>query len=152
MHKIILGLLSVLIVPAASFGQAAEGPDTTGVAKEVFATIAKWGEGVRARNTKALNEVFEDNVIITTYDGKTRGKMAELELLKPDPNVRTLGVKNEDVKVRVFGNAAIATGECRINYVRDQKMMNTTFRYTASFVKEGGRWQVVALHTSQPTK
>ncbi len=152
MRKNIFFIVIMLCLPAAAFGQAAGYTDSTGVAKEVFATIAKWGEAVRGRNTKTLNEIFEENVVITTYDGKTRGKLAELELLKPDPKIRTLSVKNEDIKVRVFGNAAIATGECRINYVSSEKLMNTAFRYTASFVKEDGRWQIVALHTSRPSQ
>jgi ketosteroid isomerase-like protein len=152
MSRVGLLFFVISIVPAAGFGQAADNAGTAGVAKEVFATIAKWGEAVRGRNTQLLDEIFEDNVIITTFDGKTRGKLGELELFKPDPNIRTLRVKNEDVKVRVFGNTAIATGECRLSYVRDQKLMNTTFRFTASFVKDKARWQVVALHTSQPSQ
>ncbi len=152
MRKSILLLLVVLAVPTWGFGQAAGYRSDTGVAKEVFATIAKWGEAVRARNTKTLDEIFEENVVITTYDGKTRGKLAELELLKPDPKIRTLSVKNEDIKVRIFGNAAVATGECRINYVSSEKLMNTAFRYTATFTKEEGRWQIVALHTSRPSQ
>ncbi len=152
MRKSILLLVVFLAAPALSFGQAAGYQSDTGVAKEVFATIAKWGEAVRARNTKTLDEIFEENVVITTFDGKTRGKVAELELLKPDPKIRTLSVQNEDIKVRVFGNAAVATGESRINFVQDQKLMNTAFRYTAAFVKEDGRWQIIALHTSRPSQ
>ncbi len=152
MRKNIFLIVVMLCMPAAAFGQAAGYTEATGVAKEVFATIAKWGEAVRGRNTKTLNEIFEDNVVITTYDGKTRGKVAELELLKPDPSIRTLSVKNEDIKVRIFGNAAVATGECRINYVSSEKLMNTAFRYTAAFIKEDGRWQIIALQTSRPSQ
>ena len=65
MRKIILLLLVFLAAPAGGFGQAAGYSSDTGVAKEVFATIAKWGEAVRARNTKTLDEIFEDNVVIT---------------------------------------------------------------------------------------
>ena len=144
-------LLAVLSVPVSGYSQAAGYSSETGVAKEVFATIAKWGEAVRARNTQTLAEIFEENVVITTHDGKTRGKNEELELLKPRPDFRGISVKNEDIKVRVFGNAAVATAECRMAYVSGEKLMNTVFRYTASFVKEDGRWQIVALHTSRPS-
>lgn len=150
MRKSIYLLLVVLAVPAAAWGQAAGYSSETGVAKEVFATIAKWGEAVRARNTKTLEEIFEENVVITTFDGKTRGKAEELELLKPRPDFRGISVKNEDIKVRVFGNAAVATAECRMAYVSGDKLMNVAFRYTASFYKADGRWQIVALHTSRP--
>ncbi len=151
MRKTIFLLLAVMAVPAGAFGQAAGYSSETGIAKEVFATIAKWGEAVRSRNTKTLDEIFEDNAVITTFDGKTRGKSEELDLLKPRPDFRGISVKNEDIKVRVFGDTAVATAECRMAYVSGQKLMNTAFRYTAYFVKQDGRWQIVALHTSRPS-
>ena len=151
MRKIIFLVLVVVALPIGAWAQAAGYSSETGVAKEVFATIAKWGEAVRARNTKTLEDIFEENAVITTFDGKTRGKTQEIELLKPRPDFRGISVKNEDIKVRVFGNAAVATAECRMAYVSGDKLMNTVFRYTASFVKEDGRWQIVALHTSRPS-
>ena len=152
MRKSFLLLFVLLMMPAAAWSQAAGYASETGVAKEVFATIAKWGEAVRARNTKSLGEIFEENAVITTYEGKTRGKKEELELLKPRPDFRGISVKNEDIKVRVFGNAAVATAECRMAYVSGERLMNVAFRYTASFAKEDGRWQIVALHTSRPSQ
>lgn len=152
MRRSIYLLLAVLTVPVGAWGQAAGYSSETGVAKEVFATIAKWGEAVRARNTKVLEDIFEANAVITTFDGKTRGKTEEIELLKPRPDFRGISVKNEDIKVRVFGNAAVATAECRMAYVSGERLMNLAFRYTASFVKEDGRWQIVALHTSRPSQ
>jgi len=146
-------IIAVFVVGVAlavnALGQADSETTSEEVGKEVIATIAKWGEAVRSRNTKVLDEIFEENAVITNFDGTTRTKAAELELLKPDPANRTLSVKNEDVKVRVFGSAAVATAECRMSFVRNQKLMNSNFRYTAAFVRDKGRWRIVALHTSR---
>lgn len=152
MRTIIGVIVLCLAASAQALGQAESETTNREVGQEVIATIAKWGEAVRSRNTKVLDEIFEDNAIITNFDGSTRTKAAELELLKPDPANRTLSVKNEDLKVRVFGSAAVATAECRMAYVRNERLMNTNFRYTATFVRDKGRWRIVALHTSRPAQ
>ena len=151
MRKIVWVLTICLAYAAPAAGQADSETTSREIGQEVIAVIAKWGEAVRSRNSKVLNEIFEDNAIITSFDGSTRTKAAELELLKPDPGNRTLSVKNEDIKVRVFGSAAVATAECRMAYVRNEKLMNTIFRYTAAFVRDKGSWRIVALHTSRPS-
>ncbi|CAN5457166.1 hypothetical protein BH18ACI3_BH18ACI3_06800 [soil metagenome] len=117
--------------------------------REVFAVITKWADAVRSRDMKALDSLFEEGLIITTADGKTRGKKEELELLKPNPEIRTVSIRNEDVKVRVFGEAAVATGLNKMQLVNAGKDVNLAFRYTAVFVKKEGRWQLAALHTAR---
>ena len=69
---------------------------------EVMATIARWADAVRDRDMKALEQLFEDEMIVTAFDGTTRGKKQELEVLKPDANVKTVSVSNEDIRIRRF--------------------------------------------------
>ena len=123
-----------------------------GAAKEVFATITKWADAVRDRDTKTLDKIFETDLIITTFDGKTRGKAEELQILKPGRAMRTVSINNEDLKVRIFDKTALVTALTRMNFVVGEQVSQAAFRYTAVFVKQDGRWQLVALQTGRTGK
>lgn len=153
MKKIVFALFltAVLAIPCLS-QTVAEDVQVTKEGREVFATIAKWADAVKNRNAKELDSLFEENLIITTADGQTRGKKEELEILKPNPEMRTVSVKNDDVKVRIFGQTAVATGLNRMHFVNAGKDVRIAFRYTAVFVNKDGRWQLVALHTAPFTQ
>jgi len=117
---------------------------------EIFATITKWADAVRSRDSKALDNIFEEGLVVTTFDGKTRNRAEELEILKPGGDLKTVSVNNEEVKVRFFENTAVVTAMTRMKFVIGDKESQTAFRYTAVFVKKDGRWQLAALHTARP--
>ncbi len=145
--KRILILFTIGICSSAAFSQAPAASSNN--AKEVFATIVKWADAVRDRDMKVLGELFADDLIVTSHDGKTRGKKEELEVLRPDPNVKTLSVANDDIGVRVFGEVAVVTALTRMQFVIGGKEVPVAMRYTAVFVKKDGRWQIVALQTAR---
>lgn len=116
--------------------------------KEVLETVARWGDAVKNNDTKMLDILFRDDLVITTFDGRVRGKSEELEILKPSENVRTTAVTNDNLVVRVYGNTAIVTGIAKMEFLASGKTSQAAFRYTAVFVKENKGWQLAALHTS----
>ncbi len=116
---------------------------------EVMATIQLWADAVTNRNLKALDAIFSPDLIITTYDGHTRGKAEELEAFKPNPDVKTLSVANENVRVRFYGKTAVVTALTKMGFNVKGKEVKVELLYTAVFVKEVGRWQMVALQTAR---
>lgn len=127
-------------------------PDQRKAASEVLATLTVWADAVRDRDAKALDNLFAGELIITTYDGKVRGKKEELDVLKPNPSVRTVSVVNEDVGIKIFGEAAVVTALTKMQFVINEKETPVAMRYTAVFVKRDGRWQMVALQTAMAPK
>jgi len=56
------------------------------------------------------------------------------------------------VHARVYGDTVILTGRVVTEYQRDgQTMSKEQQRYTDTYVKRNGRWQVVASHLSNDT-
>jgi uncharacterized protein (TIGR02246 family) len=153
MNKIMKYAASIVLVLAAlaALG-AAQQPVTAEQKKsaaEVMAVVSKWAEAVRDRDGKALESIFDDEVIITTHDGKTRGKAEEMEAMKPNPNIRYSSVTNEDVGVKVFGDVAIVTALTKMKMIASGKESAFALRYTAAFVKKDGAWRIVALQTAR---
>jgi ketosteroid isomerase-like protein len=50
------------------------------------------------------------------------------------------------VSVRVYGDAAVATGRTRASGRSHGQDVTVVLRFTDVFVRRGGRWQVVASH------
>ena len=149
MKNLIVGFLIITAFAMTGFSQTETESAGTRDGREVFAVITKWADAVRSRDMKTLDSLFAEDLIITNFDGTTRGKKEELEILKPDAKVKTISIKNDDVKVRVFGTAAVATALTKMHFVINEKDVHTAFRYTAVFVKQDGRWQLAALHTAR---
>ena len=66
-----------------------------------------------------------------------------------DTRVHTIRrVENDDVQVRVFGDAAVVTG--RVHGVGEfaGTAYDVVIRFTDTFIRRGDQWQVVASHSS----
>jgi hypothetical protein len=54
----------------------------------------------------------------------------------------------EDVRSRTYGDTVILIGRVITEYERDGKAVKEQSRYTDTYVKRNGQWQVVASHLS----
>jgi uncharacterized protein (TIGR02246 family) len=146
--------LLALVIGTISIAVSAQGKSKKNDAEsekgiEIMGVVARWADAVRDRNMKALDQLFSEDLTITTYDGKTRVKKEELEALKPNPDVKTVSVVNEDVGIKLFGNVAVVTALTKMHFVIGGKETPVALRYTAVFAKDDGRWQMVALQTAR---
>lgn len=151
MKRLIWAVMIVgsLYIPAFSQDRPIT-PAEAEAAKGVLETVSRWGDAVKDGNTKMLDILFRDDLVITTFDGRVRGKAEELDIINPSENARTTAVANENLVVRIYGNTAIVTGLAKMEFLSNGKPSKTAFRYTAVFVKEDKGWQLAALHTARP--
>ncbi len=117
--------------------------------------MKQWADAVAARDMAALDKLFAEDLFITAYDGSTRGKKEELEALKPSPDLKTLSVENEDLRVKIYGKSTAITGVVtailKMRFESGGKEIAVAFRYTAVFIKKDGRWQITVLQTTRYT-
>lgn len=139
-------ILSILIL-CASFASAQSKSE-----KEVRETVKQWADSIVNRDAAALDKILSADLIVTTFDGKTRGKTEELTVVKPNPDVETVSVENEDLRVKIYGKTAVVTALTKMKFVISGKDVGSNFRYTAVFVRQDGRWQIVALQTARVAK
>ncbi|MGB7069514.1 MAG: nuclear transport factor 2 family protein [Pyrinomonadaceae bacterium] len=146
MFKLIFVVCSILFFQYSATAQSAENAKLSGAsAREVFSLVGMWADAVAARDMKVLEKLFSEDLIVTTYDGKTRGKKEELEALAPSPGAGTISIVNEDLWVRVYGKTAVVTALAKMRFTPG----GIDLRYTCVFVNQGGRWQMVALQTTR---
>ncbi|MGF6711512.1 ketosteroid isomerase-like protein [Luteibacter sp. W1I16] len=57
--------------------------------------------------------------------------------------------RNRDVKVRLYGDAAVTTGITRVEGTADGKPYALNFQFTDTYVRKAGGWVIVASHASR---
>lgn len=118
--------------------------------QEVRQLERAWLDAYEQLNVEAMQRIVADDFMITFPDGSMQSKAQIVESLKraraaarPMPKFHT-----EDVRARVYGETVILTGRVVTEYQRGGETVKDESRYTDTYVKRQGRWQVVASHLS----
>jgi hypothetical protein len=137
----ILGLL-LLSIPAWP-----QRKSTAATEKAVAALEQQWLKAQQTSNPDLLEPLLADRFIETTSDGKL---MSKAEALAGTKASKYESAEYTDVKVSVFGNTAIATGEFKGKGTDETgKPIDSPERWTDTWVKmPNGKWQCVASHAT----
>ena len=89
-----------------------------------------------------------EDYTLTNSTGKITTRADDIgEARKNDPNYEIF--ENYDMKVRLHGDAAVVTGKTHTKGVSGGKPFDAQFQFTDTFVKDGGRWRLLAGHVSK---
>ena len=80
--------------------------------------------------------------------GDTGDKAQLLKELK-DGTMKFEAMDESDVKVRVYGDAAIVTGRLQAKVKRQGQEVGGLSRFTQVFVRQGGKWRCVATQVTR---
>ena len=111
-------------------------------------TRLDWAKAIVARDIQTLGRIEADDFIYTVPDGTVFTKARDLEEMKAGMFVATSFVP-DDIKVRVYGDAAVVTGRNTIRAQYKGKDASGQFRWTDTWTKRGGVWRCVATHSSK---
>jgi len=107
----------------------------------------KWDAANLKGDTVALGAIFADRFISTSPEGKVRTKAEILAQLKSG-EVKYHSAKADDMKILVYGDAAVVNGRWKGNFVEKGKTVDATERFTDFFVRQNGQWRCVASQAS----
>jgi ketosteroid isomerase-like protein len=132
-------VLSACLLTAQNKSSAAE-QDIMRIEKEMLAAALKGDTGPSERYQA-------DNYVFTGPDGLTMGKAQGIEDLKSG-NLKLQAGSLDDTKVQVYGDTAIVTYSSNDKGTYKGKDITGKTRWTDVFVKQKGRWMIVASHGS----
>jgi len=105
----------------------------------------EWLDAYQKHDAAALERIEADNFTLTEADGKVTTKaedVASIRNAKPPQPDDSFDV--EDVKVRLYGDTAVLIGRVILKYRNKGQMVVERYRYTDTYLRRRGRWQVVA--------
>ena len=141
-----------LTIPSSILKQAAMViPDSTSDEKEILRLEEERREAILHNDAAAMDRVLGEEFIVTDIEGRIHDRADELSLYK-DKRRQTQSWEPSDVKVRVYGDAAVVTERVAVKDVLDGKPRDVQFRLTHVWVKRDGRWRVVARHGTRIAK
>ncbi|MFN2458407.1 MAG: nuclear transport factor 2 family protein [Chitinophagaceae bacterium] len=111
--------------------------------QELLHLNSKYDSALVQNNVTVLDSIYADDFIYTTPDDEVRNKEQELTLIKKGELKLDWG-KSEDVRVKVYDNAAVVTGMFLAKGVFRNNIIDIRERYSSFWVKKDKRWQMVA--------
>ena len=95
----------------------------------------------------ALDRIYADDFIGVGPSGTVRTKPQVISDFTSG-HLKFQSITTDDVQVRVYGNTAVETGRSTMNGQDRDKAVPRDNRFTRVWVKQQGRWRLVANHYS----
>ena len=122
--------------------------------QEVRKLERAWLDAYEQHDAKAMDAIVADDFTITFANGSIQTKPQIMNSIKRSrsPNNPPPKFYTEDVQARVYGETVILMGRVISEWQQNGSTMKEENRYTDTYVKRNGRWQVVASHLSNVPK
>ncbi len=114
---------------------------------QLRALEAKWDSATLKGDAAAMEEIFGEGYIETGSDGRVRTRAEVIGAMKAG-EIKYESAKTEDLKVMVYGDAAVVSGKWTGAYRYKDKPVRLQERFTNFYVKRAGKWRCVASHGS----
>lgn len=124
---------------------------TSKVEQQIRALNRAWADANAKGDAAALDRLFADDLIVTSGSGGYRNKAEEIKdaALSTDPSFAwVIPFTTEDVRVKVYKDAAVVAGLAKWSFKFKDKQYNQERRYTHTYVKQKGRWQIASQQVS----
>ena len=147
-----IGGLLLLMPFAILFAQDKATTPTASKDQEELLKLEKaWNDAHVNGDADALDKLWADELVVTVPEMPVFDKVSSMKIWRSG-HMKFTKYETSDVKVRVFGDAAIMTGRVlRARKMKD-KDVEDDWRFTKVYVRRDGKWQVVAWHASQAAK
>ena len=138
--------VAILTVALLSFGRqqsAAQGADAA-AEQEVRQAIKKYRTALLQHDAATLERIWADDYTFTNGAGETHSKAERLANLKSGATALDSISQEEEMKVRVHGNVAVATGRVTIKGQYSGKQASGQYQSINVWVKGAAGWQLIA--------
>jgi ketosteroid isomerase-like protein len=142
--------LLIVVTFSHSLAQTAQQAKLSKTEEEVRKLERQWLDAYEQKDSQAMDRIVAEDFIITFPNGAMQTKPQLMVMIKAPRRAseRRLRFYTEDVRSRAYGDTVILIGRVVTEYERDGKTVKDRSRYTDTYVRRKGRWQVVASHLS----
>jgi ketosteroid isomerase-like protein len=143
---IVLACATSLFTPAQATKEKATGDVSS---EQLIVRLESEGREATLKNDIEANDrLLADDWMNINVDGSITTKAKLLELLKAR-SFKIMSIDNDEVMVRVYGDAAVVTGRSTTKRAgQGDEIVTRQVRFTRVYAKRLGRWQVVSAHNT----
>ena len=148
--KIIITVVVLACAVSLSVLAQTKGTSDNADAEQQILQLEKEGREATLKNDVEANDrLLADNWININPDGSVTTKARLMELIKTG-SFKIMSIENDEVTVRVYGEAAVVTGRSTSRRAGQGAGETVTrqVRFTRVYAKRQGRWQVVSAQNT----
>ena len=140
MKKLTCSMLGMLFLTCMAVAQpkTAAGDD---VAAAIKGLEEKWVQAGLKGDAAGLSALLADGILTVSNTGAVQTKAEMIERFK---TVKYQASKIDDMKVTVYGDAAVVVGHWQGKGIEKGKAFDESERFTDTWVKQNGQWRCVA--------
>lgn len=141
-------LVTVLALTGFSMAQS-EGD--AAIKSKIVALEQLWNQAYKSADTKALDSILDDAIVLVNDDGSVQSKKEFLASVRSSPMdaaAQQQQVAPESLNVNVYGNVAIATGVMRVKGVENGKSYTRRERFVDAWIKKGSSWVCIGTNAT----
>jgi ketosteroid isomerase-like protein len=113
--------------------------------KEVLEASETIDRGIREVRPEIMAPVLSDDLEYTNQFGEVLSKTQWLDNVRSG-KMNTVTLLHEVAGLHVYGDSAVLIGISHTTFIYEGKTSSTPRRFTRFFVKQDGRWKMVAQH------
>jgi len=113
------------------------------VRAEILAIENQWATAIERQDAAAIDRLAAEDFRFIDEDGRVLNRPQYIAARSHNPDNAESAVQDE-IEVRQYGDAAIATGRSIIRGKRDGAPFVYRFRWTDMYVRRAGKWQAVS--------
>ncbi len=151
MKRVLATLVVLLSASAHAAAQTNSAPSTpTSTDEQALRKLDEQTLEAIIKNDRSFFEgLWTDDVLITDKNGKVTTKADVIKNIQPTPPDVKYMFTREDVKIHIYGDTAVVSGRTVGPIQVGTQTIPLDERSTDTYVRRGGKWVVVATHTSE---
>ena len=127
-------------------------PPQTSVERQLIELERQLSDALVKQDAAVLDRLWSNDLVFTFPNGKVSSKAERLAGQKPSDQASQSTNLNDQVKVYLYGNTAVVTVLSTWRGKAGAQEYSDQYQATHVWVKQQGRWQLVAAHVSQVKK
>jgi ketosteroid isomerase-like protein len=156
MKHILLSVLITIVAAAPILAQSESkaAPSNRRVERQLIELERQLSDALVKQDVAVLDRLWSNDLVFTFPNGKVSNKAERLAGQKPaaQPSQSESETSNDEVKVYLYGNSAVVTVLSTWSGKVNNQEYSGQFQATHVWVKQEGRWQLVAAHVSPVKK
>ena len=135
-----------LLLCAWAPGLSAQSDSDAATRSKIVALEQLWNQAYKTGDTKALESILDDAIVLINDDGSVQTKaefLASVKSAAPQTSSQQQQVEPDSFRVHVHGNVAIATGVMRVKGVEAGKPYTRRERFVDTWLLKKGSWVCV---------
>src|ERR1700722_10101910 len=135
-----------ILLCASSVWVGAQNDVEAAAKSKVVALEQLWNQAYKSGDTKALDSILDDGIVLVNDDGSVQTKtefLAGVKTTAAQSSAQQQQVAPESLHVHVFGTVAIATGVMRVKGAEAGKSYSRRERFVDTWLYKNGNWVCV---------